>query len=261
MLNKQYIYETHLHTIEASACSGTPGEDYIEYMQGLGYSGIIVTDHFFNGNCAIPKSLPWKERVERYCSGYEHALEKAKGTDFVVMFGVEFNFQGDEYLLYGIDKKWLLENESVMTMTRSEVHKAVNEAGGIMIQAHPYRERDYLDTIRLAPHACDGVECFNAGNPDYQNAWGYKYAKEHGFLMSGGSDVHRTIQENMGGTSFPYKINTIEEYIKAFMAGDGTPVFRKNVHDSSTEFRAVESDASLLNPDRNPYLPIVVCKD
>ncbi len=79
--------------------------------------------------------------------------------------------------------------------------------------------------------------------------------------MSGGSDVHRTIQENMGGTSFPYKINTIEEYIKAFMAGDGTPVFRKNVHDSSTEFRAVESDASLLNPDRNPYLPIVVCKD
>ena len=257
MHNKQYIYETHLHTIEASACSGTPGEDYIEYMQELGYSGIIVTDHFFNGNCAVPRSLPWKERVERYCSGYEHALEKAKGTDFVVMFGVEFNFQGDEYLLYGIDKNWLLENESVMTMTRSEVHRAVNEAGGIMIQAHPYRERDYLDTIRLAPHACDGVESFNAANPDYQNAWGYKYAREHGFLMSGGSDVHRTIQENLGGTSFPYKINTIQEFVKAFKAGDGIPVYMRDTDAPNAKFLPVSECPELTNTDKEPTLPVI----
>ena len=257
----EYIYETHLHTIEASACSGTMAEDYIEYMSGLGYSGIIVTDHFFNGNCAVPRSLPWKERVRRYCSGYENAKKKAEGSDFVVMFGIEYNFQGDEYLIYGVDKEWLLDHEDIMNKTRSLVYKEIHEAGGIMIQAHPYRERDYLDTIRLAPHACDGVESFNAGNPDWQNAWGYKYAKEHNFLMSGGSDVHRMIQEEMGGMSFPYKINTIEEYIKAFLSGDGTPVFRRKVHDPSTTFKPVISEESLLNPDRGPFLPIVVCND
>ncbi len=257
----QYIYETHLHTIEASACSGTPGADYIEYMSGLGYSGIIVTDHFFNGNCAVPRNLPWNERVEQYCSGYEHALEAAKGTDFTVLFGIEYNFQGDEYLLYGVDKKWLLDNPDIMDKSRSEVHEAVNKAGGIMIQAHPYRERDYLDTIRLAPSSVDGIEGFNAANPDYQNAWGYKYGKEHNFLMTGGSDVHRMIQEDMGGTSFPYRIETIQDFVKAFRAGDGTPVYRKNAHDPSTVFKPITELETLMEPEKHYFLPVVICED
>ena len=32
-----------------------------------GYTGIFVTDHFFNGNTAVPADLPWRERVERFC--------------------------------------------------------------------------------------------------------------------------------------------------------------------------------------------------
>ncbi|SFC22715.1 PHP domain-containing protein [Butyrivibrio sp. YAB3001] len=253
-----YIYETHLHTIEASACSDTPAENYIEYMSGLGYSGIIVTDHFFNGNCAVPRNLPWKEKVEIYCSGYEHALEKAKGTGFTVLFGIEYNFEGDEYLLYGVDKKWLLEHPDVMDKSRSELSKMIHEAGGIMVQAHPYRERDYLDTIHLAAEFCDGAESFNAANPDWQNALGYKYAREKNLRMSGGSDIHRPSQENMGGMSFPYKIETIQDYIKAFLAGDGTPVFRKNVHEEGTKFRPVIEENSLIIPDRDNTLPVIV---
>ena len=69
----QYLYETHLHTVEASACGKTPGKDYIDFMMAKGYAGIIVTDHFFNGNSCVPKDLPWEERVELYCLGYEHA--------------------------------------------------------------------------------------------------------------------------------------------------------------------------------------------
>ena len=29
----EYIYETHLHTWEASACALMPGAEYIEYMK------------------------------------------------------------------------------------------------------------------------------------------------------------------------------------------------------------------------------------
>lgn len=102
-----YLYETHLHTCEASACGKVHGEDYISYMMAKGYSGMIVTDHFFNGNTCVPEDLPWKERIEIYASGYERALKAAEGKDFLVMFGVEINFNKDEYLLYGIDKDWL----------------------------------------------------------------------------------------------------------------------------------------------------------
>ena len=94
-----FIYETHSHTAQASKCGRALGRDYIEYMQGEGYAGMIITDHFFNGNSAVPRELPWEERVEMYVSGYEDAKQASAGTDFNVMFGIEYNFDCDEYLI------------------------------------------------------------------------------------------------------------------------------------------------------------------
>ena len=219
-----FLYETHLHTCEASACGKVHGEDYIPYMMEKGYAGIIVTDHFFNGNTCVPENLPWKERVEIYCSGYERALKAAEGKDFNVMFGVEFNFWKDEYLLYGIDKKWLLDNECIMDMTRHELLEAVHKAGGIMIQAHPYRERDYLEDIKLAPTACDGVEVDNAANSANMNALGYEYCTKLGLPMTAGSDIHYFNDKNMGGMLFEKKIESVKDYAAAVKAGLGTPV-------------------------------------
>ena len=50
--NSQFIYETHLHTSEASACGSMKGADYIQKYKQCGYSGIFVTDHF----CFIERS-------------------------------------------------------------------------------------------------------------------------------------------------------------------------------------------------------------
>ena len=51
---KTYKYETHLHTSQASACASASGDDYIEKYIQAGYAGIIVTDHFFQGNTCVP---------------------------------------------------------------------------------------------------------------------------------------------------------------------------------------------------------------
>ena len=219
-----YLYETHLHTCEASACGKVHGEDYISYMMAKGYSGMIVTDHFFNGNTCVPEDLPWKERIEIYASGYERALKAAEGKDFLVMFGVEINFNKDEYLLYGIDKDWLIANECIMDMTRHELLEAVHKAGGIMIQAHPYRERDYLEDIKLAPTACDGVEVYNAANSANMNALGYEYCTKLGLPMTAGSDIHYFNDKSMGGMLFEKKIESVKDYAAAVKAGLGTPV-------------------------------------
>ena len=40
---KSWIYETHLHTSPASACSDTRGRDYIAPYMDAGYAGVIVT--------------------------------------------------------------------------------------------------------------------------------------------------------------------------------------------------------------------------
>ncbi len=244
-----------MHTIEASACSSTPGEDYIDYMKGLGYSGIIVTDHFFTGNSCVPRNLPWDDRVLMYASGYENALERA-GDDFTVLFGVEFNFQGDEFLLYGVDVEWLLDTPEIMQMSRQQLYSEVHRAGGIMIQAHPYRERGYLSAIHITPGASDGVEVYNAANPDWQNALAYLYASERGLRMSAGSDIHNFRLEDMGGMSFDHPIRTIQDYVEAFMAGEGTPVYKRDVHAGAREFTPVEQDASLTYTDARSTLEV-----
>ena len=219
-----YLYETHLHTCEASACGKVHGEDYISYMMAKGYSGMIVTDHFFNGNTCVPKDLSWKERVEIYASGYERALKAAEGKDFLVMFGVEINFNKDEYLLYGIDKDWLKANECIMDMTRHELLDAIHKAGGIMIQAHPFRERDYLSDIKLAPTACDGVEVYNAANKPNMNALGYEYTVDLGLPMTAGSDIHFFHDNDMGGMLFEEKLSSVNDYASAVKNGIGIPV-------------------------------------
>ena len=253
----EYIYETHLHTLEGSACSNTPASDYIDFMRSLGYSGIIVTDHFFNGNCAVPKDLSWEKKVELYCEGYQNALKAANGKNLSVFFGIEYNFDGDEYLLYGVDKMWLLSNPNIMGRNRFEVYKAVHEAGGIMIQAHPYRERGYLNAIHLTPEICDGIEVYNAGNPDWQNALAYKYASEYKFLTSAGSDIHNLSQNDVGGISFPYPINTISEFVSAFLNGDGTPVFKRRIQDGEANFINVCEDDALSIPSQTSTLDVI----
>ena len=219
-----YIYETHSHTSQASKCGRTLGRDYVEYMQGEGFAGMIITDHFFNGNSAVPTDLPWKERVEMYVSGYEDAKKASAGTDFNVMFGIEYNFDCDEYLIYGVDKKWLLDNPDIMDKSRQEVYKIVHGAGGIMVQAHPFRERYYIKNINLTPSIVDGIEIFNAANDDNMNALAYCYAKELGVPASAGSDIHIRYDGPKGGMMFHEKIVDIKDYVRKFMAGEGIPV-------------------------------------
>ena len=127
-----------------------------------------------------------------------------------------------------------------------------------MLQAHPYRERGYLSAIHLAPNDVDGIEGFNAENPDYQNALCYQYGLEHGFLMSGGSDIHHLNQKHMGGMSFPYRLSSVQDYVKGFLAGDGTPVFIRNIDEDGFMFRPVAEEKELVEISQQPTLPVVI---
>jgi len=247
-----YLYETHLHTSEASACGKVSGSDYIDFMMSRGFSGMFVTDHFFNGNSSVPKYFSWKEKVKRYVSGYEKALAAAKGRDFDVLFAVEYNFNGDEYLIYGVDEAWLLANEDILRCSKEEVYRRVHEAGGIMIQAHPYRERDYLQDIRLTPAICDGIEIYNAANPDNQNALAYRYALELSVPMTAGSDIHFFHNDPMGGMLLPERLHSPAEFVDAVQNREGVPVKVMN-----GEMIPVTEIKELTESVEDPTLPVL----
>jgi hypothetical protein len=153
-----FLYETHFHTSLSSACSISRGPDYIAGYKELGFTGIIVTDHFYNGNTAIPGDLPWREWVNCFCRGYEETREAGERLGIDVFFGWEETFEGcDDYLVYGLDKSWLLEHPECRNWTRAEQYREVNAAGGCVVQAHPFRQHDYIRRVILSPGCVHGV--------------------------------------------------------------------------------------------------------
>jgi hypothetical protein len=215
-----YLYETHLHTTLSSACARSKGSEYIRRYKDLGYSGIIVTDHFFNGNTAIPRGLPWKEWVKQYCRGYEETKNEGDRQGFDVFFGWEETFEGcDDYLIYGLDKEWLMEHPEVRTWTRGEQYKTIKEAGGCVVQAHPFRQHGYIRQVVLSTGCVDAVEVANTGNAEQSyDALAMRYAKKLNLPSTAGTDMHDARQICKGwvfGTFVEKKLNTIGDYVNA----------------------------------------------
>lgn len=87
-----------------------------------------------------------------------------------------------------------------------EVITAIKRAGGIPVIAHPAVNK--LDRIlpRLAEEGMEGIEAFHTEH-DADTARRYEdFAREHGLLVTGGSDCHGGIKGSMlmGRVTIPY---------------------------------------------------------
>ena len=215
-----FVYETHLHTCQASACGKSMGRDYIQRYIDAGYAGIMVTDHFYRGNCSIERSLPWREFVNRFCAGYEDARNEGERLGFPVFFGWEENFDGDEYLIYGLDKAWMAAHPEMPSWTRRQQYEIVRAAGGCVVQAHPFRARSYNHTIYLSHALSDAVEGFNAANEPRWNSLAMRYAAITGLPVTAGSDNHcaDTMRpEKLAGVAFPRPLSSVHDYVSAIL--------------------------------------------
>jgi hypothetical protein len=225
----QFHYETHLHTTEASACAHVSGKEQARRYKASGYDGIIVTDHFFNGNTCIPTDLPWEKRVDLFCLGYESAREEGERIGLSVFFGWEARFGSTEFLIYGLDKQWLKNNPEIMSWSVEEQYQRVHEAGGLVVHAHPFREASYIKEIRLFPDAVDAVEAINIGNTnkDFDDK-AAEYARQHGLLMTAGTDSHG-IEHKRSGVAFGHRLKGINDFITSIKAGEYALIQGKSV--------------------------------
>ena len=231
-MNKSYLYETHLHTKEASACSQNTAEELVYAYKEAGYTGIMVTDHFFHGNCAIPRELPWEDWVEAYCKGYENAKAAGDKVGLQVFFGWEESYEGTDFLIYGLGKEWLKKHPELREITIEEQYALVHKDGGMVIHAHPYREAWYISDIRLFPEYVDGVEIYNASHygkvagEDGRSMYDVQalaYAKQYNLPQTGGSDIHSTNLLH-GGMAFSRKLTDVFDYMRAVKNREGQPI-------------------------------------
>lgn len=207
-----YKYETHLHTCQASACATATGKQQALAYKAAGYTGIVITDHFFRGNTCIHHNLPWHERIELFCKGYEDAKKTGDEIGLQVFFGWEETFEGQDFLIYGLDKEWLLNHPEMEYWTIQQQFDEVDKFGGLVIQAHPFRDRPYIPKIRLFPNQVHGVEVFNACNRNHENEQAFIYAKKYDLPMTAGSDSHHP-NIICSGIQVSEKFNSIDDYI------------------------------------------------
>lgn len=211
-----YKYDTHVHTAEASGCATASGAEQARRYKELGYDGIIITDHFFNGNSAIHNYYDWYDRVRQFCKGYENAKAEGDRIGLKVFFGIEYSYFGTDLLTYGIDKDWLYQNDNIMDVSVYEYIKRVHDAGGIIVHAHPFREASYINEVKLMPKWVDGVEVYNAGNYDEKfNERAKWYAEQYNLPITAGTDNHHLIAERISGICTEQPLESIEDYIDA----------------------------------------------
>jgi len=212
-----FKYEIHAHTSETSRCSEITGRKLVKYYQQCGFSGLCVTDHFLNGNTTVPPDLTWSEQIDLFCRGYEKALEEGKKTGFKVFFGWEYSFRGTDLLTYGLDKKWLLEHPDLLDYSITEYCELVHESGGLLVHAHPFRESDYIEMIRLLPRRVDAVEIINTQRKNFVNDRAREYAVNYELLKIAGSDTHNSGSEKLAGIKTEQPLKKIDDLTTAIL--------------------------------------------
>ena len=211
-----FRYETHTHSSEASACATNDVVKMLEQYQKMNYTGIILTNHFFNGNNCIPASLKWEQRVELFCYPYEKAKIKGKELGIDVFFGWEYNYFTTEFLTYGLDKQFLLDHPEILDLSLNEYSDLVHQNNGFLVHAHPFRERWYINEIRLLPEITDAVEVLNGAQiSETFNKKADYYANKHNFPKTAGSDSHCIDHYAFCGMEFDHKLKDIQDYIQS----------------------------------------------
>lgn len=228
-----YLYETHMHTNQGSQCGGNTGAEMVRAHKEAGYAGIIITDHHYGGNTAADRSLPWEDWCTSFFSGYRDAKQEGDKIGFPVFCGWEAGFHGTEFLVYGLTEEWMKKHPELKTCTVEEQYELVHNAGGMVIHAHPFRQRNYIPETRLFPDFVDGVEAINAAHnkPDSEkygysdeyednlaNPRAFEYANKHGLPTTGGSDMHSIHLYNGTGTLFKKPLNSIKDYMDAILS-------------------------------------------
>ena len=216
-----FKYETHMHTSEGSACGKSTAAEMVRAHKELGYTGVFVTDHFFNGNCAVDRKLSWEKKVEAFCRGYENAKAEGERIGLQVFFGFEFGVRATDFLVYNLDKEWLLTHPDIDQYDTRKAFQIMHGDGAFIVHAHPFRERDYIPNIQLFPRDVDAVEVINGAQLEdpIVNDRARLFAMMYDLPQTAGSDSHAVDRLFKSGVETERRIETPMDYLKMIKEG------------------------------------------
>lgn len=200
-----YRYEVHFHTSEVSTCASVSAAQSIPVYKGLGYAGVVVTDHYTRQFFEPISDLNWTKQVDRYLAGYDLAAESGARSNLTVLPGMEIRFDenNNDYLVYGLDRQFLIEHPRLYQLSIRSFHQLAQQNNLLVFQAHPLRNSMTI----VNPRWLDGIETCNA-NPrhDSRNDMAVLWAQKFGLPAVSGSDFHDPGDEGRSGMDFDYPL-------------------------------------------------------
>ncbi len=204
--------DLHIHTSYGSSCAYMDPGQLVERARHIGLDGVCITDH----------DQIWQDEV------IERLREK---HDYLIIPGVEVSTDCGDILVFGL-------HESVLNVVRAaELRELVDEAGGVMIMAHPFRGDPNLVSSYVhggsnglskeVEEACerpemklvDALEVYNGmsgmGEVDFTTA----VAKRLNLRGTGGSDAHATLGVGACYTVFEDDIRDEGDFIRQIKEG------------------------------------------
>ncbi|MBQ6065438.1 MAG: PHP domain-containing protein [Clostridia bacterium] len=216
----EYKYEMHCHTGTVSLCAKTEPKELVKMYAGLGYSGLVLTDHYSPMTFWGRKLFRADEMAEFYLTAYRE-LKDHGGDDFTVLLGMELRHYatGNDYLIYGVEEDWLLKQPNMLRWGMKKRYEETQKAGYLLFQAHPYRP--YIH--RCAPDYIDGIEIWNGHTKKEANERAAAWAKETGKLIVSGGDCH-ALDDAHGGIVTQKPIKNNADLLDVLRSQDFTPI-------------------------------------
>jgi len=220
---KTYKYQLHTHTAPCSACATMTPEELATAMYEGDYQGCVMTNHFMMGNTGIDRDLSWEEFVKQYELDYLACKDAAARYDKDVIFGIEENvYNMLEVVFYGVTPDMLYAHPELANADYKTWYEVMHSYGVLCIQAHPFRERDYIPKAEMLPLAyIDGIEVYNVRNNDKNNNEAEEFVREHSDLvLTSGADAHYPHEVCHGGIEVGRRIRDGKELVEVLMSGD-----------------------------------------
>jgi len=209
----EYRYEMHLHTSNVSSCGKVCASEAVRLYADAGYTGIVITDHYYEGYFNGLTGLNWEDKLGRFLEGYESAVATGKKLGLVVLLGLELRFEenSNDYLVYGVTQDFLLAYPELFRLGLAAFRNLTKDQGIMIYQAHPFR----MGMKRAAPTELDGVEVFNGNlRHNSRNHSAVRFAQKHALQAISGSDFHQVGDQGRGGIVLPQKITTTQELVE-----------------------------------------------
>lgn len=212
----KYKVELHAHTAPISPCSEISPEEMIKTYSALGFDVLAISNHFM---------ITGEEKeayINKFIENFEQtkALGEKVGINVLLAAEIRFTENQNDYLVYGVDRKILGEIFDLLPLGLENFRKNYDLSKGLIIQAHPFRNR--METVNA--DLIDGVEVYNM-HPNHNSriAIASLYAKNNGkTIITAGSDFHHPNQnhEGLGALRTKTKPKNSEELIEILKSGD-----------------------------------------